>query len=89
MIVHDMKDEPILTYTYHIGKVLRFWGLDVMWFIFSPQRFSSHPSWFCFLGKNIFYQDGSLKDPLPMLMGILSGLVKYLNPSFRKYKLRS
>lgn len=24
MIVHDMKDEPILTYTYHIGKVLRF-----------------------------------------------------------------
>ena len=89
MIVHDMKDEPILTYTYHIGKVLRFWGLDVMWFIFSPQRFSSHPSWFCFLGKNIFYQDGSLKDPLPMLMGILSGLVKYLNPSFRKSKLRS
>ena len=89
MIVHDMKDEPILTYTYHIGKVLRFWGLDVMWFIFSPQRFSSHPSCFCFLGKNIFYQDGSLKDPLPMLMGILSGLVKYLNPSFRKSKLRS
>lgn len=87
MIVRDIKGEQIPIYTYHAGKVLRFWGLDVMWFIFSPQRFRFRPSWFKFFGNNVFYQDGSLKDPLPMLMGCLQGILKYMNPQFRRGKL--
>ena len=42
---------------------------------------------FIFFGKDIFYQDGSFKDPLPMIMGFISGVLKYLNPQFRKSKL--
>lgn len=87
MIMDDIKGQLISSYDYHSGRSLRFWGLDVMWFLFSSQRFSYRPSWFKFFGKDVFYQDGSFKDPLPMLMGCLQGVIKYMNPQFRKGKL--
>lgn len=73
---------------YRIGQQLRWFGLDVMWFLMSPQRFSFRPSWFRFWGKNVSYHDGSLRDPLPMIAGSLQGVAKYLNPEFRKAKLK-
>ena len=82
-------------YLYHIntffdykeGQQIRWMGLDVMWFLFSRERFHFKPSWFRFFGSNLSYQDGSWSDPCPMISGIFAGLVKYLNPSFRKAKL--
>lgn len=88
MIVEGTLHLPVHTYQYNYGKEVRFFGLDVMWFLFSPDRFKFKPSWFKFWGKNVFYQDGSLKDPFPMMMGCLEGVTKYLNPSFRKSKLK-
>ncbi len=88
MMVEGALNLPIKTYQYRPGKEIRFFGLDVMWFLFSPERFRFKPSWFKFWGKNVYYQDGSLKDPFPMLMGCLEGVVKYMNPSFRKAKLK-
>ncbi len=88
MMVEGALHLPIETYQYHPGKEIRFFGLDVMWFLFSPDRFRFKPSWFKFWGKNVFYQDGSWRDPLPMLMGCLEGVAKYMNPSFRKAKLK-
>ena len=88
MIVEEALNLPITKYEYHPGKEVRFFGLDVMWFLFSPERFKFKPSWFKFWGKNVFYQDGSFKDPLPMFMGCLEGVVKYMNPTFRKGKLQ-
>lgn len=73
---------------YRIGQQVRWFGLDVMWFLMSPQRFSFRPSWFRFCGKNVSYHDGSLRDPLPMIAGSLQGVAKYLNPEFRKSKLK-
>ena len=58
-----------------------------MWFLMSPQRFSFKPSWFKFWGKEVSYHDGSWCDPIPMIAGSLQGVVKYLNPNFRKAKL--
>lgn len=87
MIVNDLNGLLVPSYDYQSGKSLRFWGLDVMWFLFSPLRFAYRPSWFNFFGKNVFYQDGSLRDPLPMLTGCLQGVLKYMNPQFRKDKL--
>ncbi|WP_297905641.1 ATP-grasp domain-containing protein [uncultured Parabacteroides sp.] len=87
MIIADLENREIRTYSNYYGKEMRFWGLDVMWFLFSPQRFSFRPSWFKFFGRNVFYQDGSWRDPLPMLMGCLQGVIKYMNPQFRKSKL--
>lgn len=74
---------------YKTEQQVRWFGLDVMWFLMSKNRFSFKPSWFHFLGKNISYHDGSWRDPLPMIAGCLQGVVKYLDPNFRKAKLNS
>jgi hypothetical protein len=87
MIIRDAEGVDV-TCRKEVGNVMRFAGLDVMWFVFSPERFSFKPSWFKFLGRNVFYQDGSWRDPLPMIAGVLSGVVKYMNPEFRKSKLK-
>ena len=89
LMVKDAENQPMPHYRCSFGKALRFFGLDVMWFAFSPQRLNFKPSWFNLFGKNVYYQDGSLKDPLPMAMGVISGIMKYLNPAFRKSKLES
>lgn len=75
-------------YQYKANQQVRWFGLDVMWFLMSPQRFSYRPSWFRFWGKNVSYHDGCWSDPMPMVAGCLQGVVKYLNPSFRKAKLK-
>ena len=73
---------------YKIGQQVRWFGLDVMWFLMSPQRFSFKPSWFRFCGKNVSYHDGTWSDPIPMIAGCLQGMIKYLDPNFRKSKLK-
>lgn len=73
---------------YKVGQQVRWFGLDVMWFLMSPQRFSYRPSWFRFWGKNVSYHDGTWTDPMPMIAGSLQGVVKYLDPNFRKAKLK-
>lgn len=73
---------------YKNGQQVRWFGLDVMWFLMSPQRFSFRPSWFKFWGKNVSYHDGTWRDPMPMIAGSLQGVVKYLDPNFRKAKLK-
>ena len=75
-------------FNYKEGQQIRWMGLDVMWFFFSRERFHFKPSWFRFWGKNVSYQDGCWRDPLPMISGMLAGVVKYLNPSFRQAKLK-
>ena len=71
---------------YKIGIVMRYMPLDILWFLYSPKRFNSKPSWFQFFGKNLCYQEGSHGDFLPAIAGFIEGLGKYLNPKFRKKK---
>ena len=85
----DIFGEECPKFNYKEGQQIRWFGLDVMWFLMSPQRFSFKPSWFNFWGKNVSYHDGSWSDPLPMIAGCLEGVKKYLNPSFRKAKLKA
>lgn len=87
IIIADEFGLAMPKYSYSVGKEVRWFGLDVMWFLFSKQRFSYKPSWFRFWGRNVSYQDGCFKDPLPMIAGCLAGIIKYLNPKFRKSKL--
>lgn len=75
-------------YQYKANQQVRWFGLDMMWFLMSPQRFSYRPSWFRFWGRNVSYHDGCWADPMPMIAGCLQGVVKYLDPSFRKAKLK-
>ncbi len=86
IIVRDCLGIDPKRYTYQPGKELRFLGLDIMWFLASPQRFKVKPNWFKFLGKNLFYQEGGYKDWKSMGESLLEGVKKVLNPSFRKSK---
>lgn len=86
--VADWLGGDVKPYVYKTGIQTRWFGLDVMWFLTSPERFSFSPSWFRFWGKNVSYHDGSLRDPLPMIAGCLEGVIKYCNPTFRKSKLQ-
>lgn len=86
MIVADMIENRTIDNIYETGKHLRFLGLDIAWFLASPDRFKSSPSWFRFIGKNIYYQEGGIKDLRAMLYSILVGIKKQLSPSFRKSK---
>lgn len=88
LILADLYGEPIPRFEYQTSKEIRWLGLDVMWFIFSKERFNFKPSWFNFWGKNVSYQDGSISDPMPMIIGCIAGVLKYLNPKFRKSKLK-
>lgn len=89
IFIADEFNEIVPTFEYQTDKQVRWMGLDVMWFLFSKERFRFRPSWFKFFGKNVSYHDGALNDPLPMFAGILAGVMKYLNPDFRKAKLNN
>lgn len=71
---------------YKIGIFMRYLPLDILWFLYSPERFKSKPSWFHFFGANLCYQEGSRDDFLPAIAGFIEGLGKYLNPTFRRKK---
>ena len=88
VFVADLFGGILPKFEYKEGQQVRWMGLDVMWFIFSPNRFKFKPSWFRFFGKNVSYHDGSWDNPLPMLAGCLAGFLKYLDPEVRKAKLK-
>lgn len=85
IIVKDLIKEEIPEYRYKCGKIMRYIGLDIMWFMKSSKRFKSHPSWFCFFGKNIYYQDILFNDRSTWWTWLVEGLKKI---SRRKKRLR-
>ena len=86
MIVKDILGEGLPKYTYTPGMQLRCLGLDIAWFLSSPNRWKCKPSWFNFFGKKLFYQEGGSDDFLAMCTSIWMGIKKQLDPSFRKQK---
>lgn len=86
MIVSDLLDGELKSYDYQPGKYLRYLGLDMAWFLASPKRWICKPSWFKFIGKNIYYQEGGKKDIPAFWTSMMEGIKKQLNPSFRKSK---
>lgn len=86
IIVRDLMDLPIMKYEYLTGKELRFLGLDIMWLLSAPSDFKTKCSWFKFLGKDLYYQDGGYKDNRAMFSSLWSGIKKAFNSSLRKEK---
>jgi len=85
MICHAMK-LPYKNYEYKADFYMRNLATETVWFLSSKKRFHCQPSWFHFFGSEIYYVDGSWKDPFPFLGGFLNGLYKLLDPEFRKAK---
>jgi predicted ATP-grasp superfamily ATP-dependent carboligase len=66
-------------YKYKEGIVLRHLGFDMLWFLKSPNRWKTKPSWFKFFGKDIYYQDMSgWTDPFPFIGGTWNNIKKLL-----------
>lgn len=86
MIVKDITEGIIPEYTYTPGMQLRCLGLDIAWFLASPNRWKCKPSWFKFFGKKLHYQEGGRKDFRAMCTSIWMGIKKQMNPEFRKKK---
>lgn len=74
-------------YKYRTGVALRHLGFDVLWFLKSPMRFKTKPSWFHFFGRNVFYQDmDGWADPKPFFAGTYHNIKKLFDPSFKNAK---
>lgn len=86
IMMHHAKNIPFKKYEYKHGFYMRNFGTELIWFLASKDRFKCTPNWFNFLGKDIYYVDGSFADPMPFIGGLLSGAKKLLNPEFRKSK---
>lgn len=86
MIVKDITEGIIPEYTYIPGMQLRCLGLDIAWFLASPNRWKCKPSWFKFFGKKLHYQEGGSKDFCAMCTSIWMGIKKQMDPEFRKKK---
>lgn len=86
MIADMTLGKSLREYTYSPGKKLRHLGFDVLWFLKSPNRFRTKPSWFSFFGKNQFYQDWIMGDFGAFFWGSWGNFKKQMNPEFRKAK---
>lgn len=86
MVVDASLEKPLREYVYNPGSSLRHIGFEVLWFLYSKNRFSTTPNWFRFFSKRLSFQDFSWSDPLPFLFGTMGNVLKMVNPNFRKTK---
>ena len=86
LMVADSLGLPLPEELYEAGHVLRHFGFDLLWFLASPNRFHTTPSWFRFWGKNIHYQDFMLSDQRPFWSGTWHNIKKLFDPNFRSAK---
>lgn len=66
--------------------LLKHIGMESLWFLYSKNRFNTQPALWKVFGRNIYYQDLDLSDPMPFVWGTWHNVKKQLNPSFRKSK---
>lgn len=85
IIIKDLNGETIPAYEYNCRKTMRYLGLDLIWFLKSPHRFTSHPNWFKFLGRDNYYQDIYKEDISTWWTWLAVGIKKIVN---RNRKLR-
>lgn len=79
VIVNAYMQKPQKQYIYKENVYLRHLGLEVLWFLNSPNRFKTSPCWFKFIGKNIHYQDMSdISDLKPFVMGTFRNIKNIL-----------
>jgi predicted ATP-grasp superfamily ATP-dependent carboligase len=71
---------------YKLDVYLRYLALDALWFLKSPDRFSTVPSFFKFFGANLFDQILSFKDPGPTVGFVLENLIAFSNRASRKVR---
>lgn len=86
MIADATLGLPLREYHYAPGKRLRHLGFEILWFLKSPNRFKTKPSWFRFFGKDTYYQDWLWDDFKAFFWGTWGNFKKQMDPEFRKAK---
>lgn len=79
IIIRDTVGINKLHYHYQPGKIMRFLGTDLLWFLKNPNRFSSSPSWFHFIGENVYYQDIFGSDSSTWYSWLIVGIGKLMH----------
>jgi D-aspartate ligase len=69
---------------YRIGQRLRCSQTDLLWFMKSPNRFRSNPSWFSL--KNTKDHTFSIDDPIPWFAFTLQAITRYKNEMRKRIK---
>ena len=86
MIADVSLGNPLKTYSYEPGQKLRHIGFEVLWFLYSKNRFTTSPCWFNFFGRKLSFQDFSWRDPMPFFVGTYANIKRQLDPDFRMSK---
>jgi D-aspartate ligase len=79
-----MGEEVPTVKGYALDVYLRYFTLDVLWFIQSPDRFRARPNFFKFFGRNLSDQIISLRDPGPILGFCLENFISLFDWEARK-----
>lgn len=74
----DVCGLPLPASSYTENMFLRYFGLDLMWFISSPKRFAAKPNWFLSTGRNTYYQDIYAADPSTWFSWLINGFKRFL-----------
>ena len=83
IIEYEFGEEVTEYREYKLGQRLRCSQTDLLWFIKSPNRFKSEPSWFsCKQTKDHTF---SIDDPMPWLSFSIQAVLRYKN-EMRKRK---
>ena len=86
-IINDSFGIPLVKYNYKPGAYLRYFGLDILWFLYSRERFTTKPSWFKgFFKRSHYFQDGSIDDLKPLFFGTFSGIFRQFSDKVRDSK---
>jgi predicted ATP-grasp superfamily ATP-dependent carboligase len=82
--------EPISSVlSYRVGIYLRYFPVDVMWFLKSKDRFRSRPSFFWMPGKDSTDEIFSLRDPGPTLAYFVAKAFSTFDPKQQRYHFSS
>ena len=73
---------------YRKGLYMRYLLSDCMWFLRSPERFRTRPSFFKFFGRNQCGEIFDWTDPAPSLAHVLGKTMKLFDARQRKFLLR-
>ena len=76
--------DPIKNYT--VGIFARFVVGDIMWFLFSKERWSAEPGFFRFFGKDVKYYVEQANDPGPAICSLVEAFMTILSPKQIAYR---
>jgi predicted ATP-grasp superfamily ATP-dependent carboligase len=83
-----MGEKIIPVHNYKLGQYFRFLPGDVLWFLTSPNRCRTEPSFFDFFNTNVHYQILSLRDPGPTIAYLIENIGMLFNNKTREERFK-